>query len=55
MEGLNAKDIEILGFYARAGNRELYFNYLAHKAGNDGYYWNSSSASRCWQQKRWHR
>lgn len=37
MEGLNAKDIEILGFYAREGNRELYFNYLAHKAGNDGY------------------
>lgn len=37
MEGLNAKDIEILRFYAEAGNRELYFNYLAHKAGNDGY------------------
>lgn len=37
MEGLNAKDIDILRFYAEAGNRELYFNYLAHKAGNDGY------------------
>lgn len=37
MEGLNAKDIEILRFYAENDNRELYFNYLAHKAGNDGY------------------
>lgn len=37
MEGLNAKDIEILRFYAVSGNRELYFNYLSHKAGNDGY------------------
>ena len=54
MEGLNAKDIEILRFYAENDNRELYFNYLAHNAGNDGYYW-SSSASRCWQQKRWQR
>lgn len=34
---LNAKDIEILRYYVENENRELYFNYLAQKAGNDGY------------------
>ncbi len=37
MSGLNNKDVEILGFYAENGNRELYWNYLAQKPGNDGY------------------
>ncbi len=37
MAGLNQKDIDILGAYAGQGNRELYFNYLAQKEGNDGY------------------
>ncbi len=36
-EGLTAQDLKILESYAVADNRELYFNYLAHKAGNDGY------------------
>lgn len=35
--GLNQADIQILNSYALAGNRELYFNYLAQKSGNDGY------------------
>lgn len=37
MSGLNNKDVEILSFYAENGNRELYWNYLAQKPGNDGY------------------
>lgn len=37
MSGLNKQDIEILGFYLKNDNRELYWNYLAHKPGNDGY------------------
>ncbi len=37
MSGLNRKDIEILRYYADAGNRELYWNYLAQKEGADGY------------------
>ena len=37
MPGLNEKDFEILRKYAKDGNRELYFNYLASKEGNDGY------------------
>ncbi|WP_369941817.1 XVIPCD domain-containing protein [Xanthomonas medicagonis] len=37
MAGLDEKDIEILKSYAQDGNRELYWNYLAHKQGNDGY------------------
>lgn len=37
MSGLNQKDIDILRAYADQGNRELYWNYLAQKPGNDGY------------------
>ena len=37
MNGLNQLDLEILGYYASTKNRELYFNYLAQKEGNDGY------------------
>ena len=37
MAGLNAKDMEILGYYAKEGNRELYWNYLAQTRGNDSY------------------
>ena len=37
VSGLNNKDVEILSFYAENGNRELYWNYLAQKPGNDGY------------------
>lgn len=37
MSGLNNKDVEILSFYAENGNRELYWNFLAQKPGNDGY------------------
>lgn len=37
MSGLTQKDIDILGQYARGNNRELYWNYLAQKPGNDGY------------------
>lgn len=37
MSRLNNKDVEILSFYAENGNRELYWNYLAQKPGNDGY------------------
>ena len=37
MSGLNERDVEILRFYAQNNNRELYWNYLAHKPGNDGY------------------
>lgn len=37
MSGMNQQDMEILSHYARAGNRELYWNYLAQHSGNDGY------------------
>lgn len=37
MSGLNQKDVDILRAYADQGNRELYWNYLAQKPGNDGY------------------
>lgn len=37
MARLDEKDVEILKQYAADGNRELYWNYLAHKQGNDGY------------------
>ena len=37
MSGLNQKDVDILRGYADQGNRELYWNYLAQKPGNDGY------------------
>ncbi|MEG0184700.1 MAG: hypothetical protein RR704_14735 [Stenotrophomonas sp.] len=36
-EGLTQKEMDVLEAYADAGNRELYFNYLAQKPGNDGY------------------
>lgn len=35
--GLTSEDIKVLEYYAREGNRELYFNFLARKDGNDGY------------------
>ena len=35
--GLTSDDLKILRRYADAGNRELYFNFLAQKEGNDGY------------------
>lgn len=37
MAGLDQNDMRILEAYARERNRELYFNYLAQKEGNDGY------------------
>lgn len=37
MSGLNNRDIRILESYARAGNRELYWNYLSQLPGADGY------------------
>lgn len=37
MSGMTANDLDVLGAYARAGNRELYWNYLAQLPGNDGY------------------
>jgi hypothetical protein len=37
MEGLSAKDLEILGHYARQGSSERYWNYLAQHPGADGY------------------
>lgn len=37
MSGLDKRDIDILEHYAKTDNRELYWNYLAHKQGNDGY------------------
>lgn len=37
MSGLDQRDVEILAYYARRGNRELYWNYLAQHAGSDGY------------------
>jgi len=35
--GLSERDITILRHYAKQGNRELYWNYLAQLPGNDGY------------------
>lgn len=35
--GLTSEDMEVLRHYARHGNRELYWNYLAQRPGNDGY------------------
>jgi len=37
MEGLSAQGLEVLGHYARQGNRERYWNYLAQHPGADGY------------------
>ncbi len=37
MSGLSQEDIKVLTFYADRDNRELYWNYLAKKPGNDGY------------------
>lgn len=37
MHQLTKEDLEILKHYAKEGNRELYWNYLAHKEGADGY------------------
>ncbi|MGV8958827.1 MAG: XVIPCD domain-containing protein [Stenotrophomonas sp.] len=37
MSGLNQRDLEILTSYAKAGNRELYWNYLSQLPGADGY------------------
>jgi hypothetical protein len=37
MAGLNQQDMDVLKHYAAAGNRVLYWNYLAHHPGNDGY------------------
>lgn len=37
MAGLSRKDLTVLGAYARQGNRELHWNYLAQKDGADGY------------------
>lgn len=37
MTQLTQKDLDVLGFYAGESNRELYWNYLAQKEGNDGY------------------
>jgi len=35
--GLTREDLKILQHYAAMDNRELYFNYLSQKEGNDGY------------------
>ena len=37
MSGLDTRDLRILKHYADTNNRELYWNYLANKPGNDGY------------------
>jgi len=37
MAGITQQDINVLRHYADTGNRELYWNYLAQKDGNDGY------------------
>jgi len=37
MEGLTHRDMEVLGHYARQGNRERYWNCLAQHHGADGY------------------
>lgn len=35
--GLSQRDIDVLTAYAKSGNRELYWNYLAQHEGSDGY------------------
>lgn len=37
MSGLTQQDLNVLGHYARTGNRELYWNYLARHEDSDGY------------------
>ena len=37
MAGLTPRDMDVLGHYARQGNRERYWNYLAQHEGADGY------------------
>lgn len=37
MTGLTDRDMRVLRAYADEGNRERYWNYLAHVPGNDGY------------------
>ncbi len=37
MAGLTERDMTILEHYAKEGNRELYWNYLAQTQGSDGY------------------
>lgn len=37
MQGLTPRDMDVLGHYARQGNRERYWNYLAQHEGADGY------------------
>jgi hypothetical protein len=37
MTGLTHRDAAVLEHYAMTGNRERYWNYLAHLPGNDGY------------------
>ena len=37
MSGLTQKDMQILQHYSEKGNRELYWNYLSQREGNDGY------------------
>lgn len=37
MAGLTERDMAVLTHYARSGNRELYWNYLARHEGSDGY------------------
>lgn len=37
MPALTRKDLDVLDHYATRGNRELYWNYLAQREGNDGY------------------
>lgn len=34
---LSKRDFSVLQYYAKTGNRELYWNYLAQLPGNDGY------------------
>lgn len=37
MGELTRRDLDVLGHYVRNGNRELYWNYVAHHPGSDGY------------------
>lgn len=37
MSGLTQQNLDVLGAYAKAGNRELYWNYLSQLPGADGY------------------
>ncbi|MDQ1119658.1 MULTISPECIES: XVIPCD domain-containing protein [Pseudoxanthomonas] len=37
MSGLTQENLDVLGAYAKAGNRELYWNYLSQLPGADGY------------------